>query len=67
MFDARVPNGRFRKCPILAMGSGASWGRLELKGPRRPRRFETPDSREELFVCSLDIENYFYALKTCPS
>ncbi|CAK0866669.1 unnamed protein product, partial [Prorocentrum cordatum] len=34
VLDARASDRRFRKRPPQAMGSGASRGRLELKGPR---------------------------------
>jgi len=58
VWDARVPNRRFRDPPPLSMGTSAAYGRLQL-----------PDDREvggeystKLFCAQADVRNYFYAL-----
>ncbi|CAK0877082.1 unnamed protein product, partial [Prorocentrum cordatum] len=58
VWDARVPNRRFRDPPPLAMGTSAAYGRLQLPDDRK----EDGSFNTKLFCAQADVRNYFYAL-----
>ncbi|CAK0814978.1 unnamed protein product [Prorocentrum cordatum] len=58
VWDARVPNRRFRDPPPLAMGTSAAYGRLQLPDDRK----EDGSFSTKLFCAQADVRNYFYAL-----
>ena len=51
ILDCRETNRMFRKPPVLAAGTGASWSQIRI-----------PDG-EQLFVAQSDIKDYFYSLQ----